>query len=31
MGTVEPKLTGSFQINNYQIEEHQLNEMGTLK
>lgn len=31
MGSVEPKLTGSFQINNYQIEEHQLNEMGTLK
>lgn len=31
MGSVEPKLTGSFQINNYQIEEHQLNEMGSLK
>ena len=31
MGTVEPKLTGSFQINNYQIEENQLNEMGSLK
>ena len=31
MGTVEPKLTGSFQVNNYQIEENQLNEMGSLK
>jgi hypothetical protein len=31
MGTVEPKLTGSFQVNNYQIEEDQLNEMGSLE